>query len=153
YAKSSHQDNPGCTVLDIFLAHFTICTLLQPHTPKQRSMHEVDELVDELTPEPLGSLLTSEEQSDFMSVPMVSGASGPRPKLTNTGQAVNCTGLRIAGNNTIKVRAIETPQRYGVGICGPPGFYGTIGASVCCQCTFTVTNGFDLQMCTWILLL
>ncbi|KAH9077522.1 serine palmitoyltransferase [Lactarius deliciosus] len=81
------------------------------------------------TPEPL---LTSEEQSDFTSVPVVSGTNGSRPKLTNTGKRVlnlanyNYTGLRIAGNNPIKVRAIETLRRYGVGSCGPPGFYGTI---------------------------
>ncbi|KAH9037025.1 pyridoxal phosphate-dependent transferase [Lactarius hengduanensis] len=39
----------------------------------------------------------------------------------------NPTGL--AGNETIKVHAIETLRKYGVGSCGPPGFYGTIGFS------------------------
>ena len=46
----------------------------------------------------------------------------------------NFTGL--AGNETtapIKMRAIETLRKYGVGSCGPPGFYGTIGASICSQ--------------------
>ncbi|KAH9009366.1 serine palmitoyltransferase [Lactarius deliciosus] len=91
---------------------------------------EVDELVDEWTPEPLDVLLTPEGQSDLGSVPVVSGANGPRPKLANTGKHVlnlasyNFTGL--AGNETIKVRAIETLRKYGVGSCGPPGFYGTI---------------------------
>jgi serine palmitoyltransferase len=37
----------------------------------------------------------------------------------------NFTGL--AGNETIKERAIETLRKYGLGSCGPPGFYGTIG--------------------------
>jgi len=36
----------------------------------------------------------------------------------------NFTGL--ASNETIKERAIETLRKYGVGSCGPPGFYGTI---------------------------
>ena len=40
----------------------------------------------------------------------------------------NFTGL--AGNETIKERAIETVRKYGVGSCGPPQFYGTIGMSV-----------------------
>ena len=31
------------------------------------------------------------------------------------------------------MRAIETLRKYGVGSCGPPGFYGTIGASICSQ--------------------
>jgi serine palmitoyltransferase len=39
----------------------------------------------------------------------------------------NFTGL--AGNENIKERAIEALRKYGVGSCGPPGFYGTIGMS------------------------
>ena len=67
--------------------------------------------------------LPPEEQSDLASVPVVSGANGPRPKLVNTGKQVlnlasyNFTGL--AGNETIRVRAIETLRKYGVGSCGP----------------------------------
>ena len=102
--------------------------------------------MDEWTPEPLGAPLTPEEQNDLASVPVVSGANGPRPKLANTGKQVlnlasfNFTGL--AGNETIKVCAIETLRKYGVGSCGPPGFYGTIGASLCCQCAIAVMNRF-----------
>src|SRR6266404_6764066 len=98
---------------------------------------EVDELVDEWTPEPLGATLTPEEQSDLASVPVVSGANGPRPKLANTGKQVlnlasyNFTGL--AGNETIKTRAIETLRKYGVGSCGRHGFYGTSGACLRCH--------------------
>jgi serine palmitoyltransferase len=100
------------------------------HTPLHQ---EIDELVDEWTPEPLCVELTTEEQSDLASIPIVSGANGPRPKLVSTGKQVlnlasyNFTGL--AGNETIKERAIETLRKYGVGSCGPPGFYGTMGAS------------------------
>ncbi|KAH9042474.1 hypothetical protein EDB85DRAFT_2139054 [Lactarius pseudohatsudake] len=63
-------------------------------------------------------------------VPVVSGANGPRPKLANTGKQVlnltsyNFTGL--TGNEVIKVRAMETLRKYGVGSCGPPRFYSTI---------------------------
>jgi serine palmitoyltransferase len=95
---------------------------------------EIDELADEWIPEPLGAPLTPEEQADLASVRVVSGANGLRPKLVNTGKQVlnlasySFTGL--AGNKTIKVRAIETLRKYGVGSCGPPGFYGTIGTSV-----------------------
>ncbi|KAH8977004.1 serine palmitoyltransferase [Lactarius hatsudake] len=66
----------------------------------QFSEKEIDELVDEWTPEPLGVPLTHEEQ------------------------IYNFVGL--AGNKVIKVRAIETLRKYGVSSCGPPGFYGTI---------------------------
>jgi serine palmitoyltransferase len=99
---------------------------------------DVDKLVDDWTPEPLGAPLTPEEQTDLASVPAVSGANGPRPKLANTRKQVlnlasyNFTGL--AGNETIKARAIETLRKYDVGGCGTPGFYGTIGASLSCLC-------------------
>ncbi|KAF8271056.1 serine palmitoyltransferase [Lactarius quietus] len=138
YVKSSHQNDPGRTVLEILLALFAIRTLLQSRTRAdngekhfiQFSEKEIDELVDEWTPEPLGAPLTPEEQTDLASVPVVSGANGPRPKLLSTGKQVlnlasyNFTGL--AGNETIKARAVETLRKYGVGSCGPPGFYGTI---------------------------
>jgi serine palmitoyltransferase len=96
---------------------------------------EIDELVDEWTPGPLGVPLTPEEQADLASVPVVSGENGPRPKLINTDKQVlnlasyNFTGL--AGNETTKVRTIETLRKYGVCSCGPPVFYGTIGAPLC----------------------
>ena len=75
-------------------------------------MQEVDEFVDEWTPEPLGSPFTPKEQIHITSVPVVCGANGPRLKLADTGKQVlnlasfNFTGL--AGNEIIKVRAIET---------------------------------------------
>ncbi|KAH8988182.1 serine palmitoyltransferase [Lactarius hatsudake] len=128
--RSSHQSDPGRTVLEILLALFAIRTLLQSRTRAENNERHfiqfselVDELVDEWTPEPLGALLTPEGQSDLASVPVAE-------KLANTGKHVlnlasyNFTGL--AGNEVIKVHAIETLRKYGVGSCGPPGFYGTI---------------------------
>ncbi|KAH8986387.1 serine palmitoyltransferase [Lactarius hatsudake] len=121
------RSDPGRTVLEILLALFAIRTLLQSRTRAENNerhfiqfSEQVDELVDEWTPEPLGALLTPEGQSDLASA----------EKLANTGKHVlnlasyNFTGL--AGNEVIKVHAIETLRKYGVGSCGPPGFYGTI---------------------------
>ena len=102
--------------------------------------------MDEWTPESLGAPLTPEEQIDLASVPVVAGANGPRPKLVNTGKQVlnlasyNCAGP--AGNENNKERAIEILRKYGVGSCGPPGFYGTIGTSPCCQCAPALMNRF-----------
>ncbi|KAH9164367.1 serine palmitoyltransferase [Lactarius sanguifluus] len=143
-AIKSHQNDPGRTVLEILLALFAIRILLQVQSRTRAdngekhiihfSEKEVDELVDEWTPEPLGAPLSPEEQSDLASVCVVSGANGPRPKLANTGKQVlnlasyNFTGL--AGNQTIKVRAIETLRKYGVGCCGAPGHYGTADVHV-----------------------
>ena|SRR6266702_6013208 len=179
YVKSSHQNDPGRTVLEILLALFAIRTLLQSsradngekyfirfsekvgppifsplaHANLHSTRQEVDE--DEWTPEPLVAPLTPKEQTDLAPVPVVSGANGPRPKLANTGKHVlnlasyNFTGL--ADNENIEVRVIETVRKFGVGNCGPSGFYGIIGASLCCECALSVTNGFGLQISTWTL--
>ena len=77
----------------------------------------IDELVGEWTSKLLGAPLTAEEQIDLVSVPVVSGENGPRPKLVNRFFAgYNFTGL--AGNGPITRRAIETLWKYGVGSCG-----------------------------------
>lgn len=34
--------------------------------------------------------------------------------------------LNLLGSNQIREKAITTLKNYGVGSCGPPGFYGTI---------------------------
>lgn len=97
-------------------------------------LKEIDELVDEWTPEPLCAPLSEWEQHDLDTVPVIQGANGPRPKIASTGKTVlnlasyNFTGL--AGNKVIEERAIETLRKYGLGSCGPPGFYGTIGKIV-----------------------
>ena len=87
--------------------------------------------MDEWIPEPLGQPLTPAEQSDLAAVPIITGPNGPKPKLASTGKtatnlaSLNFTGL--AGNEHIKQRAVETLRKYGLGSCGPPGFYGTLG--------------------------
>ncbi|KAH8102135.1 serine palmitoyltransferase [Cristinia sonorae] len=136
YVKSSHQNDPGRTVLEIMLFIFAVRTLLQSRTRADRSgkhfikfdEKEIDELVDEWTPEPLGAELTSKEKAHLDAVPVIAGPTGPKPRLT-TGKTVlnlasyNFTGL--AGNETINQKAVEVLRRYGLGSCGPPGFYGT----------------------------
>jgi len=94
-------------------------------------LQEVDELVDEWSPEPLAQPLTVTEQADLAAVPIVAGPNGPKPKLVSTGKtATNLTSFNftgLAGNEHIKQKAVETLRKYGLGSCGPPGFYGTLG--------------------------
>ncbi|KAJ8072793.1 serine palmitoyltransferase component [Marasmius tenuissimus] len=138
YVRSSHQNDPGRTFLELVLFAFVIRTLLQSRTRADKdakhfinfSEKEIDELVDEWTPEPLAPPLHEQEASDLAALPIVAGPNGPRPKLVSTGKSaynlasLNFTGL--SGNEHIKQRAIETLRKYGVGSCGPAGFYGTV---------------------------
>lgn len=88
--------------------------------------------MDEWTPEPLASPLSATEQADLDALPIIAGPTGPKPKLVANGKtatnlaSLNFTGL--AGNEHIKQQAAETLRKYGLGSCGPPGFYGTLGA-------------------------
>ena len=114
-------------------------------------------MVEEWAPEPLARPLDEVEQSDLNAVPVIVGALGPRPKIDSTGKTVlnlasfNFAGL--AGNERIKERAIETLRKYGLGSCGPPGFYGTIGESCNTLSRNVYRNSYKKllhQMYTWI---
>ncbi|KAF8665043.1 hypothetical protein AX16_000655 [Volvariella volvacea WC 439] len=138
YVKSSHQNDPGRTLLELILVIFAIRTVLQSRTRADKdakhfiqfSDKEIDELVDEWQPEPLAQPLSPDEQADLASVPIIAGSNGPKPKLVNTGKTtVNLASLNFTGlinNEYIRQRAVETLRKYGLGSCGPPGFYGTL---------------------------
>lgn len=100
----------------------------------------MDELVDEWIPEPLVPPLTPEECSDLAVLPVIVGSNGPKPKLQSTGKtAINLASFNfsgLTGNEHITQRAIETLRKYGLGSCGPPGFYGTLGNVLVKLCIF-----------------
>jgi serine palmitoyltransferase len=108
---------------------------------------DIDKLVDEWTPELLGPPLTPEDQADLASFPRGFWCKWSQTQTRQHGKAVlnlasyDLTGL--AGNETIKVRAIETLRKYGVGSCGTPGFYGSL-VRLCSQCILGSMNSFAL---------
>ena len=60
--------------------------------------------------------------------PMIVGPSGPKVKLSTGKTVLNFASYNIfnfAQSDYLKDRAISTLRAYGVGPCGPPGFYGT----------------------------
>lgn len=97
-------------------------------------VQEIDELVDEWTPEPLVQPLTAQQERDLASIPIILGPNGPKPKLMSTGKTVvNLASFDFAGlsgNEEVKDRAVEVLRKYGLGSCGPPGFYGTLGMHI-----------------------
>ncbi|KAF8328495.1 serine palmitoyltransferase [Amanita rubescens] len=137
YVKSSHQNDPGRTLLELILIIFAIRTLLQSRTQADRGEKhfirftdkEIDELVDEWAPEPLAQPLSTRAEYELGAVPVVAGPNGHKPKLLNGKAVTNLSSLNftgLAGNEAIKLRAVEILRKYGLGSCGPPGFYGTL---------------------------
>ena len=54
--------------------------------------------------------------------------TGPKSKLANGRAVTNLASYNFynfVGNDALKEKAIKTLRTYGVGPCGPPGFYGT----------------------------
>lgn len=54
--------------------------------------------------------------------------TAPKSKLSNGRTVTNLASYNFynfVANETLKEKAIETLRTYGVGPCGPPGFYGT----------------------------
>lgn len=54
--------------------------------------------------------------------------TGPKSKLANGRTVTNLASYNFynfVGNEMLKEKAIQTLRTYGVGPCGPPGFYGT----------------------------
>lgn len=121
-------------------------------------MQEIDELVHEWQPEPL----LPPTAAIPLHPPIILGATGPRPKvlfpapgqdphdpenplsLDQPGkQAINLASANFAGlaaNEKINEKAVQALRRYGVGSCGPAGFYGTFGKSLLCAGVMLVSN-------------
>jgi serine palmitoyltransferase len=134
YVQSSYQDDPVRSAIELVLLLFFLRYILSPSysTRKENFIKlrddEVDELVDEWTPEPLVAPLTAAEEAELDKMPIVVGPSGPKSKLSTGRTVTNLASYNfynLATNEAIKEKAIQTLRIYGVGPCGPPQFYGT----------------------------
>ena len=135
YIQSSYQDDPIRSLVELFLFIFAVRYLLAPtySTKKtknvQLSEEEINELVDDWTPEPLAAEETEVERTENERRPVIVGPSGPKVKLGNGRTVVNMASYNhynFANNPDLTQKAINTVRAYGVGPCSPPGFYGTM---------------------------
>ncbi|KAK4242839.1 pyridoxal phosphate-dependent transferase [Achaetomium macrosporum] len=134
YVRSSYQNDPVRSAIELVLFIFFIRYLLAPsyQTSKQNYVklteEEIDELVDEWTPEPLVAAPTAQDESELEKLPVIVGPTGPKSKLANGKTVTNLASYNFYNfnaNEQIKEKAIQTLRTYGVGPCGPPQFYGT----------------------------
>lgn len=108
--------------------------------------------MDDFQPQPLVDEPAEIDSFTLESVPVIHGPNGARVKLSPTGKTVRlafiCLQRRdlltslwqvlnmaipdwvgFVEDDKMKEVAIDTLKEYGVGTCGPSGFYGTIGKS------------------------
>nr|ODN90088.1 serine palmitoyltransferase [Cryptococcus depauperatus CBS 7841] len=138
YIKSSYQNDPYRSLLEVLLIAFAIRTIFKDRTRGddggasfvKLTEKEIEHLVDEFEPVPLVDELQPVDAFTLDTVPVIHGPNGARVKLSPTGKSVlNMAIPDWAGfveNDKMKEVAIETLREYGVGTCGPSGFYGTI---------------------------
>lgn len=134
YIRSSYQNDPIRSVIEAFLLIFAIRYLLAPSysTNKDKnprlSEQEIDDLVEDWTPEPLSAVETDFEKLENERRPIIVGPSAPRSKLSNGRVITNLASYNhynFANHPELTQKAINTVRTYGVGPCSAPGFYGT----------------------------
>ncbi|KAL8459643.1 hypothetical protein ACS0TY_036945 [Phlomoides rotata] len=93
---------------------------------------EIDELCDEWVPEPLIPSITEEMKYE---PPVLESAAGPHTTI-NGKEVVNFTSanyLGFLGHEKLLDSCTKALEKYGVGSCGPRGFYGTIDVHLDCE--------------------
>ncbi|KAF9365307.1 serine palmitoyltransferase component [Mortierella sp. NVP85] len=139
YIKNSYQNDPFRVVLELGLAIYAVKYMMSKkyridHTHIPLTEKEIDELVAEWQPEPLVQPLSDIQRMELEKTQVIVGGQGSKPKLQATGKnMLNLASSNFLGyvnNEEIKEKAIETLRNYGVGSCGPPGFYGTLDVHI-----------------------
>lgn len=93
---------------------------------------EIDELCDEWVPE---SLIPPIEEEIQREVPVLESAAGPHTVI-NGKDVVNFASanyLGLIGHEKLLESCTSSLEKYGVGSCGPRGFYGTIDVHLDCE--------------------
>ncbi|XP_077479193.1 serine palmitoyltransferase 1 isoform X1 [Stigmatopora argus] len=92
------------------------------HETNKLTEKEKEDLIEEWQPEPL-----SPKESPYMTYDVVTGP--PSHKIVINGkECVNFASFNFLGlldNERVKQKALSSLKKYGVGTCGPRGFYGT----------------------------
>lgn len=134
YIRSSYQDDPVRSAVELFLVIFAVRYLLAPSYSTNRAKHvpltedEIDDLVEDWTPEPLANDETELEKLENERRPVIAGPAGPKTKLQNGKTVTNLASYNhynFSTNPDLLNKAVHTVRTYGVGPCSPPGFYGT----------------------------
>ncbi|XP_020115014.1 long chain base biosynthesis protein 1b-like [Ananas comosus] len=99
---------------------------------KPLSEKEIDDLCEEWVPESLTPSITDDMKAQ---PPALESAAGPHT-IINGKEVLNFASanfLGLIGHEKIIDSCVGSVEKYGVGSCGPRGFYGTIDAHLDCE--------------------
>jgi serine palmitoyltransferase len=119
-------------LLAIVIAYFFLRRGGKDNKAEQPKLRDVDEFIAEWTPEPLPTQLSSSQKRNLKEF-IISQAGITRATVNgkaNVLHAARCNYLGLSGSSQINKVGEETMRKYGVGSCGPRGFYGTIDAHI-----------------------
>ncbi|XP_057727803.1 long chain base biosynthesis protein 1-like isoform X1 [Arachis stenosperma] len=125
----------GHLFIEVFLLVVILFLLSQKsYKPPKRPLtnKEIDELCDEWVPEPLIPSLNKEL---LYEPPALESAAEPHT-IVNGKEVVNFTSanyLGLIGHKKLLESCTASLDKYGVGSCGPRGFYGTIDVHLDCE--------------------
>lgn len=145
YIVKSHQNDPARTIFEILLFLFALRYFFaskQSYSKRdyvQLSDAEVEELIEEWQPEPLVKPMTAEEEMLLEEVPVLSDTRDGYATLApyqGNERLLNMCSTNLYGlskDPEVIAKATEKVKFYGVGSCGPAGFYGNQDAHVKCE--------------------
>ncbi|KAG1144970.1 hypothetical protein G6F37_003181 [Rhizopus arrhizus] len=135
YLKNAYQNDPFRVVLELFLVFFAMKYMFsRKYKPNDNNVvltdKEIDELVEEWQPEPLAPKLSSYDRFNLEKIPVLTGPQSAKAKIAGHAKPLmnlaTSNFLNLTASEQIRTKAVDTLRNYGVGSCGPPGFYGTI---------------------------
>eukprot|EP01065_Artemidia_motanka_P045861 TRINITY_DN6820_c2_g1_i1.p1 TRINITY_DN6820_c2_g1~~TRINITY_DN6820_c2_g1_i1.p1 ORF type:complete len:502 (+),score=182.50 TRINITY_DN6820_c2_g1_i1:129-1634(+) len=129
--------NPVHIVVEVLCVVYILYVwMLKPHRPGAKppgdepTAAEKKEMIDRWRPEPIADV----EIPDEFAVPgeeprVVVGQDHTDITVEGVGSCLDCASfnyLRMATNEEVISRSLDAVDHYGVGSCGPRGFYGTV---------------------------
>lgn len=137
--KNAYQNDPFRIALELFLVFFALKHMMskkyKPHDNAVKlTVKEVDELVEEWQPEPLVPAPTSIDRFNLEKTPTIVGPQSVEVKVSGHPKPLmnlaTTNFLNFVASEQIQAKANDTLKNYGVGSCGPPGFYDTIDVHI-----------------------
>jgi len=119
-------------ILEGVLLSFVLYVLFKrpAKSEKPLSKKEMDQLIAEWEPEPMHPVLSDRELKLDAKVPVITSTTSTHVTIKGGSKPVlnlaRTNFLGMIGNKRIEETAVSTVQKYGVGTCGPRGFYGTL---------------------------